>query len=90
MSENENHAMENSDDDMMDYLNKYMVLYTNRTLYNPIDKCLLPSMFRKFEQRIRDMEVYEDDTWMLSFPRSGKWCVRLWGIPIDRTDLMYF
>lgn len=63
---------ENSDDDMRDYLRNNSAFYSKRTFYYPMDKILVPSLYRRFQQRIRDTEVYEDDTWMLAFPRSGK------------------
>ncbi|XP_063979031.1 luciferin sulfotransferase [Diachasmimorpha longicaudata] len=44
--------------------------------------CLLPPHFVFLGQKIRDMEVYEDDVWMVSYPRTGShwaqemvWCI---------------
>jgi hypothetical protein len=34
---------------------------------------LLPRNFPQFGDRIRTMDVRPDDTWICSFPRSGKW-----------------
>lgn len=34
--------------------------------------CLLPPQFVFLGPRIRDMTVYEDDVWMVSYPRTGK------------------
>lgn len=34
--------------------------------------CLLPPQFVFYAQKIRDLKVYEDDTWMVSFPRTGE------------------
>ncbi|XP_076295565.1 sulfotransferase 2 [Lasioglossum baleicum] len=44
--------------------------------------CLLPPHFVFYGTRIRDMEIYEDDVWMVSYPRTGShwaqemvWCI---------------
>lgn len=44
--------------------------------------CLLPPQFIHYGTRIRDLEVYEDDVWLTSFPRTGShwtqemvWCI---------------
>ncbi|XP_076651407.1 sulfotransferase 2 [Halictus rubicundus] len=44
--------------------------------------CVLPPHFAFYGSRIRDMEVYEDDVWMVSYPRTGShwaqemvWCI---------------
>ncbi|XP_031843273.1 sulfotransferase 2 [Nomia melanderi] len=44
--------------------------------------CILPPHFVFYGSRIRDMEVYEDDVWMVSYPRTGShwaqemvWCI---------------
>lgn len=34
--------------------------------------CLLPPQFVFHGTKIRDMEVYDDDVWMVSYPRTGK------------------
>lgn len=33
--------------------------------------CLLPPQFVFYGTKIRDMEVYDDDVWMISYPRTG-------------------
>ncbi|XP_014486777.1 PREDICTED: sulfotransferase family cytosolic 1B member 1-like [Dinoponera quadriceps] len=45
-------------------------------------RCLLPPQFVFYAQKIRDLKVYEDDVWMVSFPRTGShwmqemvWCI---------------
>ncbi|XP_039310823.1 luciferin sulfotransferase [Solenopsis invicta] len=45
-------------------------------------RCLLPPKIIFYAQKIRDMPVYEDDVWMISFPRTGShwaqemaWCI---------------
>ncbi|XP_043265449.1 luciferin sulfotransferase [Colletes gigas] len=44
--------------------------------------CILPPHFVFYGSRIRDMEIYEDDVWMVSYPRTGShwaqemvWCI---------------
>ncbi|KOC59248.1 Estrogen sulfotransferase [Habropoda laboriosa] len=44
--------------------------------------CLLPPNFVFYATKIRDMEIYEDDVWMVSYPRTGShwaqemaWCI---------------
>ncbi|XP_076240816.1 sulfotransferase 2 [Calliopsis andreniformis] len=44
--------------------------------------CLLPPQFVFYATRIRDLEVYEDDVWLISYPRTGShwvqemvWCI---------------
>lgn len=33
--------------------------------------CLLPPKIVFYAQKIRDLTVYEDDIWMISYPRTG-------------------
>jgi len=35
--------------------------------------CLLPLQFVFYAQKIRDLTIYEDDVWMISYPRTGKY-----------------
>lgn len=35
-------------------------------------QCLVPPQFVLYGTRIRDLEVYEDDVWLISYPRTGK------------------
>ncbi|XP_026674212.1 sulfotransferase family cytosolic 1B member 1 [Ceratina calcarata] len=44
--------------------------------------CMIPPQFVFYGTRIRDMEIYEDDVWMVSYPRTGShwaqemvWCI---------------
>ncbi|CAL7938171.1 unnamed protein product [Xylocopa violacea] len=44
--------------------------------------CLLPPNFVFYGRKIRDMEIYEDDVWLVSYPRTGShwaqemvWCI---------------
>ena len=54
------------------YLSKNMYLYDFYKMYSPVEKFTFPEKFRDLQQKIRDMEVYEDDTWLLTYPRSGR------------------
>jgi len=36
-------------------------------------RCLLPPKIIFYAQKIRDMPVYEDDIWTISFPRTGEY-----------------
>ncbi|CAL1686316.1 unnamed protein product [Lasius platythorax] len=45
-------------------------------------RCLLPLKIVLYAQKIRDLTVYEDDVWMVSYPRTGShwamemaWCI---------------
>lgn len=33
--------------------------------------CLLPPNYVYFAKKIRDMKIYEDDIWVVSYPRTG-------------------
>ena len=33
----------------------------------------LPNKFTKMQQRILDMEVYDDDIWIVTYPKCGKY-----------------
>lgn len=35
-------------------------------------RCILPPKFIFYAQKVRDFTVYEDDVWMISYPRTGK------------------
>lgn len=67
------------------YLSKNMYLYDFYKMYSPVEKFTFPEKFRDLQQKIRDMEVYEDDTWLLTYPRSGASWARplLWLIAND-------
>lgn len=36
-------------------------------------KCLMPPLFEKIGQEVLDAEVREDDVWLISYPRTGKY-----------------
>lgn len=58
-------------EELRGYLREHMRFYDEYDMYSPIEKCALPGKFRDIRQRIRDMQVYEDDTWILNYPRCG-------------------
>lgn len=35
--------------------------------------CVLPKNYLNYAKKIRDLEVREDDVWVLSFPKCGKY-----------------
>lgn len=35
------------------------------------NKIVLLEKYRKMAKRIKEMEVYDDDTWVITYPRSG-------------------
>lgn len=35
--------------------------------------CVLPSMFEDIQNKIYNMEVREEDIWVMSFPKSGNY-----------------
>lgn len=39
--------------------------------YNP-GKFIMPPFFMEITQKILDADVREDDVWMISYPRTGK------------------
>lgn len=43
-----------------------------RTGYITIDGVCLPEYFRKFADKIENFEVRDDDIWVCSFPKTGK------------------
>lgn len=59
--------------DLVAYLYEHMATYQHAGYYYPVEKCLLPARFRPLRQRIRDMEVFDDDTWVVVFPKSGRY-----------------
>lgn len=38
--------------------------------------CAMPEEYELYAERLRNFEVYEDDTWVISYPKCGEW-VRL-------------
>lgn len=41
------------------------------TIIHP-SECVVGSRFKKYIKKILEFEVYPDDTWVISFPKSGK------------------
>lgn len=71
-NDNDGNNNNNYRSDLYSYLCKHLYYYEASKFYQPVPKCSLPLKFREFAQRIRDLDVYEDDTWALIFPRCGK------------------
>lgn len=42
--------------------------------------CVLPKNYSNYAKRIRDLEVREDDVWVVSFPKCGKYCTFIFKI----------
>lgn len=38
-----------------------------------VGKCLLPPYYEGIAQRILEAEAKKDDTWVLSYPKTGEW-----------------
>lgn len=51
-------------------------------------RCLIPPKFIFYAQKIRDMPVYEDDIWMLSFPRTGE-CLKIIARARRKLSILY-
>jgi estrone sulfotransferase len=48
--------------------------FTNafRSGYVKIHECILPGNYKKFAQKIEELQVRDDDLWVVSFPKTGK------------------
>lgn len=58
------------DSEVFDILNKCF-LTSFRNGYVKANDVVLPVYFKKFGQRIQDMEIRDDDVWVCSFPKTG-------------------
>lgn len=54
-----------------EYLSEYFTT-PFRTGYVNCKNVVLPQYFTMFGDRIKDMEIRPDDTWVCSFPKSGE------------------
>lgn len=59
-------------EDDLDRLLKDKFTSDFRTGYIEIDGFCLPEHYANFADAIENMEVYDDDIWVCSFPKSGK------------------
>lgn len=58
------------DDEVSNILSKYFVT-SFRDGYVKANGVVLPTHFKKFGQRIQDMEIRDDDLWVCSYPKTG-------------------
>jgi len=58
------------DNEVSDILNKCFVT-SFRNGYIKANDVVLPVYFKKFGQRIQDMEIRDDDVWVCSYPKTG-------------------
>lgn len=58
------------DSDVSDLLNECFVT-SFRNGYVKANGVVFPVYFKKFGQRIQDMDVRDDDIWVCSYPKSG-------------------
>lgn len=58
------------DKDVSDILNAYFVT-SFRNGYIKANDVVLPVYFKKFGQRMQEMEVRDDDIWVCSYPKTG-------------------
>lgn len=58
------------DNEVSDILNKRFVT-SFRNGYIKANDVVLPVYFKKFGQRIQDMEIRDDDIWVCSYPKTG-------------------
>lgn len=58
-------------DELIRYLVDHSEYFFNGLDFYPELKCLLPMKFLQYSKRIHDLTVYEDDTWVLSYPKCG-------------------
>lgn len=61
----------NVDNDVANILNTCFVS-SFRNGYIKANDVVLPVYFKKFGQRIQDMQVRDDDVWVCSYPKTGK------------------
>lgn len=58
------------DNEVSDILNKCFVT-SFRNGYIKANDVVLPVYFKKFGQRIQDMDIRDDDIWVCSYPKTG-------------------
>lgn len=67
------------DNEVSDILNTCFVT-SFRNGYVKANDVVLPVYFKKFGQRIQDMQVRDDDIWVCSYPKTGKVRIRTYDI----------
>lgn len=60
------------------YSENFMEVHLEDTSVNPTGNsswkpihCIMPSKYRLYADRIRNLTVYEDDVWVVTFPKAG-------------------
>lgn len=54
------------------YIKEHMALQGGYSYHYYEDiGCYMPYKFLEEEQRMRDLEVFEDDVWVLTYPKCG-------------------
>lgn len=64
-------------EELVEYMKEHVGQFKGGMRFYPDIKCLLVKQFENYEQRIRGMEVYEDDVWLLTYPKCGEY-MRTW------------
>lgn len=60
-----------SRDELVEYIIKNTRFFESGMHDYVKEKCCLPAPFVKYEKRIRDFRVFEDDVWVLTYPKCG-------------------
>lgn len=58
-------------EELVEYIKEHVIGFKNGFKFYPDIKCILNKGFENYEKRIRDMEVYDDDVWLLTYPKCG-------------------
>lgn len=59
--------------ELVEYVKEHVRDLKHGLRFYPEIKCLIRKYYEHYEKRIRDMEVYEDDVWLLTFPKCGEY-----------------
>lgn len=59
-------------DELVEYIVKNTRFFETGMRYYSKEKCCLPVPFVKYEKRIHDFRIFEDDVWVLTYPKCGK------------------
>lgn len=71
-------------EELLEYIKKRM---PNKFKLYPDIKCMLKKQIEPYEKRIRRMEVYDDDVWVLTYPRCGTtWCQEMCWLIMNNLD----
>lgn len=65
--------MEKLNDELTKNVEKLMVGFQNSGLAKETTtECVLTPAYDKYAERIRNLEVRDDDIWVVTFPKAGK------------------